>query len=95
MWTARCSISRRSPASYRRICPCFASRLLLPRHLLAELLVGREIHSLADMYRLRDQCQVTLTVMRIALEQMGHGYIDEDGRVHPSRQEYHGQQRLN
>ncbi|MCA1668126.1 MAG: ImmA/IrrE family metallo-endopeptidase [Thermomicrobia bacterium] len=90
------SVHRHDPDSWEeRHAKWFASRLLLPRPLLAELLVGREIHSLADMYRLRDQCQVTLTVMRIALEHMGRGYIDEDGRVHPSRQEYHGQQRLN
>jgi len=89
------SVHRHDPDSWQeRHAKWFASHLLLPRHLLAELLVGREIHSFADMYRLRDHCQVTLTVMRIALEQMGRGYVDEDGQVHPSRQEYHGQQRL-
>ncbi len=90
------SVHRHDPDSWEeRHAKWFASHLLLPRRLLAELLIGREIYFLADMYRLRDQCQVTLTVMRIALERMGRGYIDEDGRVHPSRQEYHGQQRLN
>jgi hypothetical protein len=72
----------------------FASHLLLPRHLLTEMLMGREVGSITDMYHLRDHCRVTFTMMRIALEQIGRGYVDEDGRVHPSRQEYNGQGRL-
>lgn len=88
-------IHRHDPDSWEeRHAKWFARHLLLPRHLLAAQLVGRAIGSLADMYRLRDYSQVTLTVMRIALERMGHAYVADDGRVHPSRQEYHGQSRL-
>lgn len=72
----------------------FMSHLLLPRHLLAAQLVDVEITSMAEMYRLRDRCQVTISAMRITLEALGRGYVDEDGRVHPSRQEYQGQTRL-
>ncbi len=55
---------RHDPDSWEeRHAKWFASHLLLPRHLLAELLAGREIRSLADMYPLRDHCQVTITVM--------------------------------
>ncbi|TAK28839.1 MAG: ImmA/IrrE family metallo-endopeptidase [Chloroflexota bacterium] len=72
----------------------FASHLLLPRNLLAAYIAGLTIGSLADMYRLRDQLQVTITVLRIALEKIGAAYVDDSGAVHPSRQEFHGQFRL-
>jgi hypothetical protein len=52
------------------------------------------VTSIADIYRLRDLCHVTITAMRIALEALGHGYVDEDGHMHPTKQEYHGQARL-
>ncbi len=92
---ARQLLHRHEPDSWEeRHAKWFASHLALPRHLLAALLVGREIRSLADMCRLRDHCQVTITMMRIALERLGRGYVDDDGRVHPSKQEYRGQDRL-
>jgi hypothetical protein len=69
----------------------FMSYLLLPRHLLAARLVGVQCASLAEMYRFRDECQVMITAMRITLEAMGRGFVDESGRVHPSKQEYLGQ----
>ena len=80
------SVHRHDPDSWEeRHAKWFSSYLLLPRHLLADLLVGREVRSFADMYRLRDECRVTITVMRIALEHIGHAYVDEDGLVHPAR----------
>jgi hypothetical protein len=72
----------------------FASFLLLPRDLLTAEIIGREIRTLSDMYRLHDRCEVTITVMRIALERMGRGYVGAEGRVYPSRAEYEGQGRL-
>lgn len=88
-------VHRHDPDSWEeRHAKWFASHLLLPRDLLAALLVGREVRGLADMYHLRDHCNVTFTVMRIALERMGRAYVDDDGCVHPSKQEYLGQQRL-
>lgn len=88
-------VHRHDPDSWEeRHAKWFASYLLLPRDLLAMLLVGREVRGLTDMYHLRDHCNVTLTVMRIALERMGHAYVDDNGRVHPSKREYLGQQRL-
>ena len=68
----------------------FMSHLLLPRHLLAARLVDVKRTSLAEMYCLRDECQVTITAIRITLEGMGRGFVDESGRVHPSKQEYLG-----
>ena len=72
----------------------FMSHLLLPRYLLSAGLVDVEITSLAGMYHFRDRYQVTITAMRIALESLGRGYVDDDGRVHPSKAEFHGQMRL-
>lgn len=72
----------------------FASHLLLPRDLLASLVRDRPISGWTDLYALRDRCQVTITMLRIALEHMGCGYVDDDGRVHASRQGYLGQGRL-
>jgi len=72
----------------------FMSHLLLPRNLLVEHIGKRAIASLSDIYQLGQDCQVTVTVMQIALEQMGRAYVDEVGRVHPSRQEYLGQRSL-
>ncbi len=72
----------------------FASFLLLPRDLLTAEITGREIRTLSDMYRLRDRCEVTITVMSIALERTGRSCIGAEGRVYPSRAEYEGQGRL-
>lgn len=71
----------------------FASHLLLPRDLLSSKVL-EDITHLSEMYQLRDQCQVTLTVLHIALERMGRAYVDEDGTVHRSKAEYKGQRRL-
>lgn len=72
----------------------FASHLLLPRDLLAAQIADRSIARWSDMYALRDHCQVTISMARIALEGLGCGFVDEEGQLHPSRGEYHGQIRL-
>ncbi|SRR5579883_1128115 len=72
----------------------FASHLLLPRDLLRALAGDQPIRSWPDMYRLRDRCQVTITMLRIALEQLGYTYVDDDGQIHRSQREYQGQERL-
>jgi hypothetical protein len=72
----------------------FMAYLLLP----AELLVPRArrctFTGWGDVYPLRDAFDVTITVLRIRLEELGFLYIDAQGRFHRSRQEAKGQQRL-
>lgn len=72
----------------------FASHLLLPRSLLQDIIPRDHRYSYSEIYALRDQCQVTITMMTIALERIGIAYIDNDGRIHPSKQEALGQTRL-
>lgn len=72
----------------------FASHLLLPRSLLQGAIPRGHRYSYQEMYSLRDSCQVTITMMTIALESIGVVYVDDDGGIHSSKQESQGQRRL-
>ncbi|MGH2459689.1 MAG: ImmA/IrrE family metallo-endopeptidase, partial [Chloroflexota bacterium] len=72
----------------------FASHLLLPRDLLASHVADHPVESWNDMYAVRDYCQATISMVRIALEGLGCTFVDKEGQIHPSRQEYQGQERL-
>jgi len=72
----------------------FMAYLLLP----ADLLVPRARHCTftgwRDVYPLRDEFDVTITVLRIRLEELGFFYVDTRGNFHRSPQDARGQQRL-
>lgn len=85
---------RDSNAWVERHAHWFASHLLLPRDVLGPALAGLELPTWGELYRLRDRYQVTITLLRITMQGLGRGYVDERGRIHRSRREYEGQMRL-
>jgi len=72
----------------------FMSYLLLPAELLVPRARGRMFDGWHDVYRLRDEFDVTITVMHLRLAELGFLYIDPQGNFHRSRQDARGQQRL-
>lgn len=72
----------------------FMSHLLLPTDLLCQAMSGVDLQDWHTLYRLRNHFDVTISVLRIRLEQLGLTYADEQGRLHRSRQEALGQRRM-
>lgn len=72
----------------------FMAYLLLPAELLVPRARQYTFTGWRDVYPLRDEFNVTITVLRIRLEELGFFYVDPQGRFHRSRLEARGQQRL-
>ena len=72
----------------------FMGILLMPSYLLSEAIRGVELTNWANLYRLRDLFQVTISALRIRLELLGVLYVASDGQLYNSVQEYHGQTRM-
>ncbi len=72
----------------------FMAYLLLPAELLVPRARGLSFNGWADLYPLRDEFDVTLTVMKIRLMDLGFFYVDVAGKFHRSRREAEGQGRL-
>ncbi len=68
--------------------------LLLPSNLVSSAAMGIDLTVWASLYKLREAFQVTISALKIRLEQLGLVYVASDGTLYPSRQEYAGQQRL-
>lgn len=63
----------------------FASYLLLPAQFLLPALEGLNLHRWPDLYRLRDQFNVSITALRIRLEKLGYLHLAANGRLYPSK----------
>jgi len=72
----------------------FMGYLLMPSSLLLPKIQGVNLQSWRGLYRLRDDFGVTITAMKVRLEQLGLTYVDDDGRFHKSRREAEGQSPL-
>ena len=72
----------------------FMGFLLMPSDLLLEAISDIDLLRWSTLYELRDRFQVTITALKIRLEQLGLLYVTEDKKLYPSRQEYEGQLRL-
>ena len=72
----------------------FMGYLLMPESLLVPLASSFDLRSWPSMFRLRQELDVTITALRIRLEELGFAYVDEGGRIHGSRREATGQRRL-
>ncbi len=72
----------------------FMSYLLLPYQLLRPKLAGLNLQNWRSLYRLREHFDVTITGLRIRLEQMNLTYVDNSGLFHKSKQEAGGQDSL-
>jgi hypothetical protein len=72
----------------------FMSRLLMPRDLFVACAQATELTGWPGMYQLRKKVEVTITALRIRLQELGLAYVDDDGKFHRSRTEAQGQLRL-
>lgn len=72
----------------------FMGYLLMPGDLLSRLAAQADLSCWSGLYDLRREVGVTITALRIRLEELGLLYVDRDGEFHASRAEAVGQQRL-
>ncbi len=72
----------------------FMGYLLLPHDLLKEAIEGVDLLSWPNLYRLREQFDVTISVLTIRLERLGLIYVSADGHLQRLREEAAGQRRL-
>lgn len=72
----------------------FMASLLMPRDLLVPRALAAELSHWRGLYRLREQLDVTITALKIRLEELGFAYVDKKGAFHRSRAESVGQLRV-
>lgn len=72
----------------------FMGYLLLPYDFLKEAIQGVDLLSWPNLYRIREQFDVTISALTIRLERLGLIYVPADGPLQRSREEAAGQQRL-
>lgn len=65
----------------------FASYLLMPTSLLIPAIDGLDLQRWPDLYRLRDQFQVSITALRIRLETLGFLHVAANGRIYHTPKE--------
>lgn len=68
----------------------FASYLLLPAWLLQPAIEGLDLQRWPNLYRLRDQFQVSITALRIRLEMLGYLHVAANGRIYANPKEATG-----
>jgi Zn-dependent peptidase ImmA (M78 family) len=72
----------------------FMASLLMPREMLIPHASAIDLSSWPGLYALREQFDVTITALKIRLEELGFTYVDKYGVFHGSRAESVGQQRI-
>lgn len=72
----------------------FASYLLMPSFLLLPSIEGKDLCNWQTLYRLRDQFHVSITALNKRLTGINRLYVDEKGKLHPSKMIADGQRRL-
>jgi len=72
----------------------FMSYLLLPLSLLLPAIKDVDLLDWKNLYQIRDLFGVTITVLKIRLQDLDRLYISPDGNLYPSRTEFAGQRRL-
>lgn len=69
----------------------YAAAISMPRATMRALLVDTRPTRWPELYRLAERFDVTITALRVRLEQLGLLHVSEDGRLHASRAEAAGQ----
>ncbi|MGB5933824.1 MAG: ImmA/IrrE family metallo-endopeptidase [Anaerolineae bacterium] len=72
----------------------YASFLLMPDNLVRKVVSGLDLTRWPVLYDVRDCFGVSITALKIRLEEMGLIYVDEAGSIYRSEQEYAGQRVL-
>jgi hypothetical protein len=86
--------SRADDPDEKRVVNRYAGAVLIPRQLLRDDVERRRPQGWPDVYRLAERYEVTVTAMKVRLNQLGLVYIDEQGTFHRSKAEAGGQQVL-
>ena len=69
----------------------YAAAISMPRALLRALLAEARPTRWPELYRLAERFEVTITALKVRLEQLGLLHVSPDGRLHASRAEAAGQ----
>ena len=69
----------------------FAGYLLMPSGLLRSAVENTDLLHWPNLYRLSERFNVSITALKIRLENLGLLYVDADGSLHRSREEAAGQ----
>ena len=69
----------------------YAAALSMPRVTIRALIAERRPTHLRELYRLAERFEVTITALRVRLEQLGLIYVDDRRRLHESRAAAAGQ----
>jgi hypothetical protein len=89
------SCERDDPASWdEKNAHRFMGYLLLPRDILLPQVRKLNLMDWSNLYRLREQFDVTITALTTRLQELKLIYIDPHGRIYPSQREAEGQLRL-
>lgn len=72
----------------------YAAALLMPRDLVLRTVNGLDYLNWPALYRLRDAFDVSITALKVRLEELDLLYVADDKTIHRSRAEYHGQGKL-
>lgn len=85
---------RRDTHEQERVANRFAAALNMPKKLVYEHFRRIESPTWPDLYRLAELFRVNISALRVRLEQLNLLYVDEQKRIHRSREEAGGQLRL-
>lgn len=72
----------------------FAASLLMPADLVIDLSRTKDLCNWPDLYAIAESFDVTITALKVRLERLGLIHVGDDGVIHRSKEEKHGQQRL-
>lgn len=84
------SIARFDTPDQTRIVNRFAAALNMPKHLLRHAVKEVDLQSWKGLYKLADVFEVTITALKVRLEQLGYTYFDGKD-FHRNKQEAFGQ----
>ena len=69
----------------------FAAAMLMPPNMVRDHVKRMDVYSWPNLYRMRDAFGVTITALRVRLEELGLLYVAPDDKPYPSREIYFGQ----
>lgn len=72
----------------------YAAAISMPRATMRALVAEARPTRWPELYRLAERFEVTISALRVRLDQLGLLHVSEDGRLHASRAEAAGQVRM-
>ena len=72
----------------------YAAAISMPRATMRALIAEQRPTRWPELYRLAERFEVTISALRVRLEQLGLLHVSERGRLHASQAEAAGQLRM-